>query len=659
LLADVTKTVVLVEAEKSALAMMAAATRLSRVVVPIGLGGCWGWRTSRAGKVPGPNGGTVNESGPTPDLSRIAWSGRDVVILFDSNAATNPKVRAARRQLAAELQARGAKVRIGTVPAEAGVNGPDDYRAAHDDQALLALVDHAVPIQPATIDDVLEDCGFSALTDPVDLAALELALRELHDLVRSADPIRRKVTRAGVVDRLKALKVNGAAGIVDAAIGVTPDNGAPPPALVREDEPWPEPVNGATVLDQVLGVLKRYVILPAFADVAIALWIAHAYAMKAWTISPILSLVSPVKRCGKTTSLLVVGPLVPRCVSVANVSAPVLFRLIEDCAPTLLADEADTWLTDEKSELRGIYNAGHTKGTAVVARCVGDDHDVKLFSVWAAKALAMIGRPPGTIEDRSVLVELRRKSPGETIARLRLDRIENEAVPVRRMLMRWATDHEGDLRAADPVVPDGLHDRAQDNWRPLLAVADVAGGPWPARARAAALALCGNEAAEDIGAELLADIKTIFEAADNAAVMSSADLLKGLIAMEDRPWSTWSKGEKPMTGSKLARMLKPFKVTAAGSIRVGTKTARAYRRDTFADAWSRYLPPDTPFKACQRDNLNNDGPEPAISKRDTDEGCHGLKSDVPPMDTRTCHTVTLQDPPSGGDEKTEDEDGLF
>jgi putative DNA primase/helicase len=258
----------------------------------------------------------------------------------------------------------------------------------------------------------------------------------------------------------------------------------------------------------------------------------------------------------------------------------------------------------------------------------------------------MIGRPPGTIEDRSILVELRRKSAGESVARLRLDRIEAETVSIRQSLRRWANDHLDELREADPAVPASLNDRAQDNYRPLLALADAIGGPWPARARAAALALGGDEAAEDARTELLADIKVVFEAADNPVVMASADIIKGLVDMEDRPWSEWSKG-KPITGSKLARTLKSFQVTAAGTVRIGTKTAKGYRLEAFTDAFERYLPRNSVFKASHRNNPNETGPESTIPKSHTVEACDGLESAVHARKHCACYGVTLPNGVSG------------
>ena len=60
-------------------------------------------------------------------------------------------------------------------------------------------------------------------------------------------------------------------------------------------------------------------------------------------------------------------------------------------------------------------------------------------------------------------------------------------------------------------MPDALDDRAADSWEPLLALADAAGGEWPQRARAAALALCGAAEVEDqsLSVQVLSDIRDI------------------------------------------------------------------------------------------------------------------------------------------------------
>ncbi len=51
------------------------------------------------------------------------------------------------------------------------------------------------------------------------------------------------------------------------------------------------------------------------------------------------------------------------------------------------------------------------------------DHEPRRFKVWAPKAIAMIGRLPDTLEDRSIVVPLRRKRDGEAVERFRVDRL--------------------------------------------------------------------------------------------------------------------------------------------------------------------------------------------------------------------------------------------
>ena len=134
-----------------------------------------------------------------------------------------------------------------------------------------------------------------------------------------------------------------------------------------EVEPWPEPVNGAVLLNDLRQVFQRFVVLPRWSAEALALWTLHTYAFERRDVSTYLGLESPEKRCGKTTLLTVLSELVNRPVVAANISSPALFRVIEEMRPTLLIDEADTFLQGN-DELRGILNSGYTRKTAYVVR---------------------------------------------------------------------------------------------------------------------------------------------------------------------------------------------------------------------------------------------------------------------------------------------------
>ena len=132
-------------------------------------------------------------------------------------------------------------------------------------------------------------------------------------------------------------------------------------------EPWETPIHGPGLLDAIRSVIIRYVVCPPHAAEALALWVVHTYAFPLRRVTTYLGVVSPEKRCGKTTLLTVLGALANRAVMASNISPPALFRVIEEAAPTLIIDEADTFLRG-RGEMRGILNAGYTRESAYVIR---------------------------------------------------------------------------------------------------------------------------------------------------------------------------------------------------------------------------------------------------------------------------------------------------
>jgi putative DNA primase/helicase len=213
-----------------------------------------------------------------------------------------------------------------------------------------------------------------------------------------------------------------------------------------------------------------------------ALWVVHSFLVGCFCISPRLAITSPEKGCGKTTALDVLSRLVSRPLPTANASASAVFRVIEMLRPTLLIDEADTFLP-ENEELRGILNSGHRQGGYVI-RTVGEEFEPRRFSTYAPCAVALIGKLPPTLADRSVSIELRRRRADEPIEPYRFDRTDH-LDQLARKVARWAADNTERIRGADPEMPASVFNRAADNWRPLLAIADVVMGEWPLRARQA------------------------------------------------------------------------------------------------------------------------------------------------------------------------------
>ena len=367
-----------------------------------------------------------------------------------------------------------------------------------------------------------------------------------------------------------------------------------PPTIVEPDpEPWDAAVDGAELLHDIETLLSRHVVLPAHGGVTAALWILHSYVFDRFTCTPRLLLASAVMRSGKTLLLRLVAALVARALTTEGISAPALFRIIEAVRPTILADEADTFLTprrdaSESSEaLRGVVNSGLMRGGRVV-RCQGENHEPTAFSTHAPMVIAGIGNPPATVLDRSIVLRMRRRSAGEKVARIRPGRLLREQHrDIARRCRRWADDHADQVAEAEPAIPTSLNDRQADLWWPLLVLADAVGGNWSRLARDAAVALSAAPAdEEDNSIRLLGDLRDVFGDEDK---LPTAEVLRRLVALDSAPWQTWHRGG-PLTSHGLARLLRPFEVRPT-TIRIGAGTPKGYRLDDLADAFSRYLSP--------------------------------------------------------------------
>jgi putative DNA primase/helicase len=356
--------------------------------------------------------------------------------------------------------------------------------------------------------------------------------------------------------------------------------------LFASIEPYSEPVNGGQLLTELSESATRFMTLPEHGDTILALWSVFSHAHDAAHHSPLLAVTAPEKRCGKTTVLAWLSKLVNRPLSASNITGPALYRTIDLHEPTILIDEADTFLRD-RDDLRGILNSGHSR-IGTVIRLVGSDYTPQQFNTWCPKAIAMIGNLPDTLSDRSIHLKMRRKLPHEGVERMRGQ--EHHFNILSQKIARFVADNIDPIRNANPVIPQALNDRAADNWHVLLSIALVAGGNWYKKAISAAESFIDSEVnGGGINEELLTDIKTVFEDA-NTDRLQTTMLIEHLYDIEEAPWKTWNRGN-PLTARQLATRLKNFGITTNQTIRIGGMTCKGYRLDQFRDAFERYTPP--------------------------------------------------------------------
>jgi putative DNA primase/helicase len=357
--------------------------------------------------------------------------------------------------------------------------------------------------------------------------------------------------------------------------------------ILPDLQPWAEAVDGAQVLSEVAEVFSRYCALPEGAKDILALWCAYTHSFQAFQCSPRLYITSPEKGCGKTTVRDVIALFVPRSLSTENVSVAVLFRLIEKYKPIVLADECDAWLRDNE-ELRGLLNAGHRRG-GMVYRCEGDGNEVRGFKVFAPVVLCGISkdnnRLPETLLDRSIVIRLDRATEGELQARFNSDRVEKETELCRKVA-RFIADNKARYKARDPVLPEGTYNRLADNWRPLFAVAEIAGGEWPERAKTAFRSLVTSNDTEtrSLSGALLNDIHEVFDEEE----LFSNELIDKLCALEESPWKEFGRSHQRITPAQLAKQLKNYRIHSR-DIHKDAQHAKGYRRSDFREVFKRYL----------------------------------------------------------------------
>jgi hypothetical protein len=191
-LEDRTIPIIIVEAEKSALAMMAFSARTKRNILALATGGCWGWM-GRIGK-------RRNEYGKNVDVRDALFdfhylTGRVVYVLLDANVATNPEVQAAEKTLIKKLRKwEVSRIHVCRLPVVDSVNGPDDYLGKFGDDAMMAVIDfEARPIYKRNVAISASATGAA----PIERLPEDTEIKMAHRFVQNAGGDLRYIPQLG------------------------------------------------------------------------------------------------------------------------------------------------------------------------------------------------------------------------------------------------------------------------------------------------------------------------------------------------------------------------------------------------------------------------------------------------------------------------------
>jgi len=349
----------------------------------------------------------------------------------------------------------------------------------------------------------------------------------------------------------------------------------------------------SVLLDNIMDMLRRYVFIGREEAIITTLWIAHTHCLPAAQFTPYIHLRSALPREGKSVLLelmefLVARPLVVGDPTPAALAEQTTHRIyMSGEAPTMLWDEIDS-VFERRTELREYLNLGFKRG-AVIRRANKDRY------VWGPKMIAgltsLTGKRLDTIRDRSFRFDMVEAMPDElplSIADYRTE-IQLEANEIKYALGVLAEYHIPYLTHVKPDMPDDLDPRGRDISRPLIAIADLAGGNWPEQSRNAVVTIRRRMNESELSNERLLLLRDIRRAMGLMQRIPSGELVRRLSAMPESPWQT-------ITQRKLALLLHEFSEYPGGPritpqrMRVKSEQMRGYNRTQFRDVWKRYLP---------------------------------------------------------------------
>lgn len=335
------------------------------------------------------------------------------------------------------------------------------------------------------------------------------------------------------------------------------------------------PNKGRELYYWLLECIKLHIALEEYQAAAVVLWIMKTWCTSAFKVAPILAITAMTPRAGKTQLLSLVALLSRDPLYTPDITPAALFRYIDLYHPTVCIDEADSFGVDK---LRGILNAGFNQGSYIV-RCIGPDCEPVKFNTFCDKAIAGIGALPETIQDRSIVIQMLRKR--ESVVKQKISNIDPlEIQQLTNELKEWGDRVVGILSKVQPTMPQGLSDRKQDCWEPLLAIAELLGEDIIQQAKEAAIRISGkNNDEPSIYEELLKGIKTIFEQKERVHI-STQNLIAELCEDVEAPWCYFDKGRR-ITPRQLAQILKQFDISSK-QIRIDrSKTLKGYLKADF------------------------------------------------------------------------------
>jgi putative DNA primase/helicase len=583
----------------------------------------------------------------------------DVVIARDDDPPGSPADLSLWRGVTRRLS-QGLKVTVTARPNEIAPKGAPFLKDVDDlyrcDADLVPILLNGANLEHGRLGDAVDNAILDTLSrlDPVAVSRARKSVAQLLGI------------HLGALD-------DKVAEIIKKRIEDHKDDPVAPPGM----EPWPDPVTDfGAVLDDQVAILRKLIAAPHTHHDAIALWSALTHVLLPVEFgvryAPRLACQSKVENSGKTTAMSTLLYTAARAKGTTSLSGASIYRETDAHHWTILWDEADmAFHRNTAPELIGVFDGGHDRKFAVIHRQVPTPDggmETKAFDTFTGIALtALKAFPSRAMQGRCIALIMQRASKAEAAQLEDMDENHEAALEeCGRKAMRWAAD----LRALPKInkADYGLINRIWLNWRPLLQIAQLAGGTWPARALAAARADMKRVQAEKDDSDdyaLLAALWRVF-ARDKSIPrrMYTREIVQKLLQEDEGRWRTVGRNGREINDHYIAKMVKDWLPTEGDYAKPESRRwrpasdpkanpSRGYSELHFENAFTRYLGLKLPSQVTPEaadmvgefsdfpDNLSPDessssrggSPGKKSGTAGTDGLSHGNSEDIPAPDS--------------------------
>jgi hypothetical protein len=125
------------------------------------------------------------------------------------------------------------------------------------------------------LDELLLDSTLAGIDEDAPPSQIETVLRSLSAAIAGADPIRRAVVRDALIRKLRRSGVSCPVTLANVAFGSEAGHRKSDPSpitpLFPNVEPWPDPVHGGLLLDDMAAVIRRFIVLAPWRN----LWVEN------------------------------------------------------------------------------------------------------------------------------------------------------------------------------------------------------------------------------------------------------------------------------------------------------------------------------------------------------------------------------------------------